>query len=317
MKNSLASFCFCLILTCSQAQRPDARGSKNLIQMADSLYKSRDYFKSGQAYAEAFKQQGWKGSVKDRYNAACSWALANIVDSAFSNLQRIAAKGNYANYDHMTTDPDLMSLHADVRWLPLTEMVRSNKDKAEALLNKDLLNQLNEMVKEDQKWRNYWTRFNNKELVNDTTSLNYIQAQVNSTDSINYFKLWQIFITHGFPNYDLAGETGSANFWLLMQHQDKHVKFQEAVLEKMKVEMEKGKASSVNYAYLRDRVNVNSGKLQIYGTQMILNADGTSYVPQPVIEPEKLNERRASVGLDSIEAYIQLMNTHYHGTLKK
>ena len=85
----------------------------------------------------------------------------------------------------------------------------------------------------------------------------------------------------------------------------------------MKIEVDKGKASAQNYAYLLDRVKVNTGKLQVYGTQMVLNEKQTSYQTQPLIDPEKVNERRASVGLDSIEAYIALMNSQYHGTLKK
>lgn len=35
------------------------------------------------------------------------------------------------------------------------------------------------------------------------------------------------------------------------------------------------------------------------------------------IEPERLNERRKSVGLSSIEEYIELMNSTYHGALRE
>ena len=102
-----------------------------------------------------------------------------------------------------------------------------------------------------------------------------------------------------------------------MQHQDRHSQFQEEVLHKMKEEADKGKASVINYAYLLDRVKVNTGQLQVYGTQMILNSTKTSYEPKPVVEPSKLNERRKSVGLDTIESYIETMNSRYFGTLKK
>jgi hypothetical protein len=317
MKTSLLSLWLASLIFTMQAQTPEQSRYGKLTHIADSLYKAKKYLKSGQLYSEAFKLQGWKGSVNDRYNAACSWALAHVADSAFANLQRIASKGKYSNYDHITSDPDLTSLHADARWLPIIELVRQNKEEDEKYLNKGLVDQLAEMVKEDQKWRNYLTKYNNNELGADTVSRDYLLQQMQTTDSLNHFKLWQIFTMYGYPNYDLVGETGATNFWLLMQHQDKHPKFQEAVLEKMKIEMERGKASPTFYAYLVDRVNVNTGKLQVYGTQMMPNASGTSYEPQPVIEPEKLNARRLSVGLDSIETYIQTMNTLYHGNLKK
>lgn len=48
-----------------------------------------------------------------------------------------------------------------------------------------------------------------------------------------------------------------------------------------------------------------------------MNSDTTSFEPKIVIEPAKLNERRKSVGLDSIESYIQMMNEHNSGSLKK
>ena len=85
----------------------------------------------------------------------------------------------------------------------------------------------------------------------------------------------------------------------------------------MKIEVDKGKASPSDYAYLVDRVKLHKGEKQIYGTQMQLNSEGTSYTPRSVIEPEKLNERRADVGLSTIEEYIDLMNSRHFGDLKK
>ena len=50
---------------------------------------------------------------------------------------------------------------------------------------------------------------------------------------------------------------------------------------------------------------------------MKLNAASTSYEPQPMIDPDKLNERRKSVGLDSIESYTETINKIFFRTLKK
>lgn len=85
----------------------------------------------------------------------------------------------------------------------------------------------------------------------------------------------------------------------------------------MQVEVSAGNAYGADYAYLVDRVKINTGQLQIYGTQMILNNDSTSYIPRPVIDPDKLDERRHSVGLPPMDFYINAMNENYFGTLKK
>lgn len=316
MKQNL-TFLFLLITSTLLKGQAIPKEYSNWIKKADSLYKKGDYKNSGNTYSFAFKSLGWKGYPADRYNAACAWALASVPDSAFFNLLRIATKSNYSDYDHLTTDTDLQSLHNDARWHSLISKVKENKEKIEINFDKKLIKLLDSLVTEDQKWRSYLVKFDNKQLGNDTLSRKTIIYHLRATDSLNYFHLKNIFQTYGFPNFDLVGQTGSNNYWLLMQHQDRHSQFQEEVLHKMKEEADKGKASVINYAYLLDRVKVNTGQLQVYGTQMILNSTKTSYEPKPVVEPSKLNERRKSVGLDTIESYIETMNSRYFGTLKK
>lgn len=286
------------------------------VRVADSLYRAADYKNSGMAYSTAFKSLGWKGDITDRYNAACSWALASVKDSAFFQLERIVTRGNYTNYRHITTDKDLVSLHDDPRWKQLTDKVRQNKEKEEASFDGKLISLLDSLVNEDQNRRHELTNFDNARQDDQRKRMELITS-MQKTDSLNYFLLKDIVKDHGFPNFDLVGQAGAHNFWLLIQHQDQHPQFQEEVLGKMKMEVDKGKASPTDYAYLIDRVKVNTGQQQIYGTQMQLNASETSYEPKNVIEPDKLNERRKSVGLSSIEEYIQMMNQHYFGTLKK
>ena len=117
--------------------------------------------------------------------------------------------------------------------------------------------------------------------------------------------------------FDKVGKIGSDNFWLLLQHCDRDVVFQEEVLAAMKKELDFKNANPKNYAYLIDRVKVNTSQLQIYGTQAQVNKDGTSYEPQPVIDPENLNKRRLEVGLESIESYVNTLNELYKGRLNK
>ncbi|MCB0410219.1 MAG: hypothetical protein KDD29_08360, partial [Flavobacteriales bacterium] len=105
----------------------DREKYSELIKTAWSLYESKDYLKSGEKYSEAFVALGGKGMVNDRYNAACSWSLASKPDSAFIQLFKIAEKGNYTNYGHITTDADLNSLHRDERWSKVIEIVKANK----------------------------------------------------------------------------------------------------------------------------------------------------------------------------------------------
>lgn len=296
--------------------QPPAREYTALIKKADSLYSAKDYKNSAMTYHQAFNTMGGKGYQDDRYNAACSWALAGYPDSAFFNLQRIADKVKYSDYNHLNKDSDLTSLHSDPRWKPLLLQVKQNEEETKGS-NKTLHDLLDSMKTEDQKWRNKMTKYGNEESGADSALYNIISNNISLTDSLNYFLLKDIFAKHGYPNYDQVGERGSNNFWLLVQHQDRHPAFQDSVLTKMKIEVDAGKASATDYAYLIDRVRVNTGRPQVYGTQMQLNKDSTSFEPKPVIDPSKLNERRQHVGLSSIGDYTEGMNEHYHGSLKK
>lgn len=310
---------FILFFLCqknSKAQSVAPKQYLHFIETADSLYQAKDFLHSAGYYSLAFEFLGWKGYPTDRYNAACSWALAGISDSAFSNLERITERAGYADLDQITNDIDLNSLHGDPRWTQLLSFIMENKNKIEMYLDKELIHLLDSLVSEDKKWRNYMTKYNNGKPVDDTLSEERFLNMMKMTDSLNYFPVQNIFKKYGFPNFAVAGEQGSTNFWLLVQHQDAHPEFQEEVLKTMKAAVDDQKASAADYAYLTDRVKVNTGQLQIYGTQMQLNPEGTSYEPKPIIDPEKLNERRAAVGLSTIEDYIQLMNTRHSGSIK-
>ena len=118
---------------------------------ADSLYDVKDYLKSAQKFSDAFKTNGWKGLSTDRYNAACSWALAGVPDSAFFQLDRIATKSNYTNIGHITQDTELNSLHDDKRWQPLLAIIKENKYNEEANLDRSLVAIFTTVSIEDQK----------------------------------------------------------------------------------------------------------------------------------------------------------------------
>lgn len=284
---------------------------------ADSLFKVRDYKASGINYNYAFKTMGNKSLENDRYNAACSWALANYPDSAFIQLFCLTTLFKFSDVDGISNDGDLKGLHSDKRWLTLVENIQSNKKKIEEKYNFRLIFVIDSLKNEDQKWRGLLRKINNNEIDTTVNKKSSAIRNIAKTDSLNYYLVNKIFNEFGFPNYEIVGENSSNNFWLLIQHQDNNVKFQDKVLKQMKREVDKKLASASNYVYLIDRVKLNLGKKQIYGTQMILNAEKTSYEPKPIIKPKSLNARRKKYNLGSIEDYIKTMNLRYYGDLKK
>jgi len=123
---------FLALLICSASLSGQSNAGKYdvLIRKADSLYRVKDFKKSAFAFSDAFKAPDSKITINHRYNAACSWALANYPDSAFCNLNYIATLMNYTNLGSIKSDPDFKSLYSDKRWNPLLEVVLANKKKA-------------------------------------------------------------------------------------------------------------------------------------------------------------------------------------------
>lgn len=129
-------------------------------------------------------------------------------------------------------------------------------------------------------------------------------------------RLKQIYDEYGFVGFDLAGEDGSRNFWLMVQHSDHNPDFQKEVLEKMKIEVDKENAVPSNYGLLVDRVNLNTDKKQVYGTQVTYNMETGQAYPKPLEDSPKVNERRKSIGLEPIEEYLNSM-TEMHFEMNK
>src|SRR5690606_11018508 len=101
----------------------------------------------------------------------------------------------------------------------------------------------------------------------------------------------------------LVGVEAARSAWLVAQHADHHLSLQRRALELMTSAVERGEAEANLLAMLRDRVAVNEGRRQIYGTQIFRLADGTP-VPWPCEDPEHLDERRAEVGLVPFADYF-------------
>ena len=93
----------------------------------------------------------------------------------------------------------------------------------------------------------------------------------------NYAKASFMFSLSGYPGYDRVGEEGSHNFWMIVQHSDSWPEFQKEVLVAMGKEVKRNNAAPADYAYLIDRVRINAGQKQVYGTQFEFDSEEGKY----------------------------------------
>ena len=272
------------------------------IREADSLYDAQDYKNAALTYSRAFEKLEWKGYQSDRYNAACSWALAGEADSAFFQLERIANKSTFSDLDHLTSDPDLNSLHSDDRWATLLEKVKFNKEKAEENLDKPLAAQLDSIFESDQFYRIQIKEIEQK-FGRESNEMKSHYRLMAETDSLNLIKVKSILDSRGWLGADIVGEKGNSCLFLVIQHAD--LSTQEKYLPMMREAVKSGNAGASSLALLEDRVALRQGKKQIYGSQIGWNKDTKLYFVSPLEDPDNVDKRRAEVGLQPLSEYVQ------------
>ncbi|WP_276132566.1 DUF6624 domain-containing protein [Polluticoccus soli] len=273
----------------------------SLVHEGEVFYDAKKYKASGEAYAAAFKANNNMGFTPDRYNAACSWSQAGNADSAFSQLLRIAKRGNYSNLNHLLVDADLTQLHSDKRWDEVVTLVKQNKEKAEANLNKPLVAMLDTIMQDDQKYRMQIDDME-KKYGGDSKEMKELWRAIERLDSINLVKVIGILDKYGWVGYDVVGGQGAQALFLVVQHAD--IATQQKYLPLMREAVKNKKASASALALLEDRVALRTGKKQLYGSQIGRFADGRYYV-QPLEDVDNVDKRRAEVGLSPLADYVR------------
>ncbi len=105
-----------------------------------------------------------------------------------------------------------------------------------------------------------------------------------------------------------VGEKGAHNAWLLVQHADHNVVFQEYCLQMMK-DTPAGEVDKTDIAYLTDRVCVNRGRGQLYGTQF--TQEDSKHIPRTIEDEANVDVRRSEIGMGPLSEQIQHMYKKY------
>lgn len=129
---------------------------------------------------------------------------------------------------------------------------------------------------------------------------------IGEVDADNTRWLVDIVNEHGWPRQSDVGEEAATGAWLLAQHADMQPESQRLFHQLMAVAVDAGEASPRLFGYLEDRVRVNSGRLQLFGTQFV--DDGNGLEPQPIEDPAGLAARRAAAGMEPFEEYEATMH---------
>ena len=132
-------------------------------------------------------------------------------------------------------------------------------------------------------------------------------SEMNRKDSLNQAIVFGILDKDGWPS-NLSDKANQA-IWIVINHSD--LTSREKYIGLVKAKAEEGILEKSEYAMLNDRILMEQGKPQIYGTQIKMSATvvGEDLTMQfylwPVENPLSLDSLRATVGLTTIDEYLE------------
>ena len=122
----------------------------------------------------------------------------------------------------------------------------------------------------------------------------------------NAKELEKILDEIGYPTISKVGKEANQSAWLIIQHAISLPSFMKRCRDLLGIAVEHKEASSIHLAYLTDRIASFEDQLQLYGTAFDWDENGIMN-PKPYDDLYKVNQRRADLGLHSLEEQTQLM----------
>ncbi len=190
------------------------------------------------------------------------------------------------------------SLRNSKRWKKLLKYaVKTQSDSFKKTMYPGYAALLAELWEKDQYYR---FRLGAAIKLGDTVATNILWKKMRVADSVNatVSALTGIIEKIGWPTTTKVGKAGAGTAFLIIDHSSREV--MEKYLPFLEDAAQKGEASMSNYATLKDRVLVNRGKKQIYGTQKYWDETQKKFVYFPIEDEKNVNQKRKEAGLEAL-----------------
>ncbi|MBI2707282.1 MAG: hypothetical protein HYX35_03080 [Proteobacteria bacterium] len=137
-----------------------------------------------------------------------------------------------------------------------------------------------------------------------------IRKLLEHIDRFHTEHLKAILKQYGWITISKFGKEADHQAWLLVQHADRDPNFQKRCVSTLEKLWPLNETDRKNYAYLYDRVAVNHGLKQRYGTQAKIENNQIELLPFEG-SSNNLNEHRQEMGLAPIEEYLETLKRAY------
>lgn len=166
-------------------------------------------------------------------------------------------------------------------------------------LNKPLMVVLDTIYKSDQSVR---VKYLQAKRDNKPAGIvDSLQEIMRNTDRQDLIRVNAILTKYGWLGPQKVGMIGSQALFLVIQHAD--LQTQQSYLPLIKTAEKNGEILSSNLAILEDRINMRTGKKQVYGSQGFTDQQtGKTYI-YPIVD--HLDERRRAMGMPPMKNYAK------------
>ena len=108
---------------------------------------------------------------------------------------------------------------------------------------------------------------------------------------------------HGWLGSDVVGEQGNTTLFLVIQHSDSLTRLK--YLPMMREAVKKGNMPPRFLGNVEDRTASDFGEMQVYGNQVKYYRETKTFDVWPIVDPENVDERRATIGLGPLAEHLK------------
>lgn len=276
---------------------------QDYLKEADSLKMQGLLVPALSKYGEAFREDA---SSEVSYQIASTCALlwtAQMRDTAFYYLND--ALQNDSTLEALY-NPHFLSLIDDPRWGNIEDgQIRKYEAKNEVIGNEPFARELFRMIIKDQGFM-YAGNIERRKYMNNggyfsTPAIFPILAMEEKNMIENEKKLLELLDKYGWPTASEVTEYAAAGAALIINHTTYELRSK--YFPMLEEAFKKGEAQPLRYAKMGDRLLVEEGKEQLYGTQ--IKFENLIREPYPIQDPEYVDKRRAEIGLGPLRPYLK------------
>jgi hypothetical protein len=295
----------------SAPQRAGAQTVDSVLGRMNAAEGRGDYVAAAREYERIYGLTGFDPGLLA--GGAVSAARAGLDTLAVRYLRRAIREGylNPRYFDFVESDSGLARIRKNPEWVAA---VAEGKRRL-ASIDTTLAAELIALANDDQKTRQGIGEFIGK-FGRASSQADSATKAMELADAPRVAKLQAIIAKRGWPGRSLVGDDGAHAAWLILQHAPADV--QRRLFRTVSAAIRKGEGRLGDLALLEDRVLVNDGGAQKYGSSLRYATQGAgSQTLDPIMDEQCVDQRRAAMGLEPLADYLRRFNVKYEPVPQK